>query len=551
MTSNRRPKNKLKLIQIPENLIHILAVLSVLPACLYQVRLVNTFGDMGSACFFVAFDWFFLIFSLTGLGLFRAVSDMVFSRMERGNIKGAVRVVRSAVWNGLAVGVLFSLLGYAAATFLMQNVMHMPLASLAMKGFLPALAPLSAAFALSGGMDGFGNSKGPDTVRFVSCLVLFLAVPLFTAPLYEYGVKVGALLQNEQYGPAYGARGGSLTWIVAGAAALVTALICWWSMKQELKKMESFEDALTSEKEKRVYKSVLVKSLTAIVPLVLLDLAMIGQALLYLRVQEGKEDADWMQQWGIFAGKSRVLLAIPVLLAICYALHMLPDLKTAYLRRNLKRSRERYMVSLRCVALMMIPLAVILIVMGDPLVNLFFREGENLLAVQLLRVGSLCIIFYGLAAMLGTILLSMDMTLNFIIATVLPIAVHLAALYGMLRFLDIGIFGVIYANIILSFLLCCCYLFEIRRQVRIRVSWIRIFLAPCIAGVIMAGICALLSLLLLKGAPAAVNVPVGAATGLAVYFVIILLLKGVTPRELKSYPCGEALISLARLLKLM
>lgn len=555
MTSNRRPKNKpknkLKQIQIPENLIHILAVISVIPACFYQVRLVNTFGDAGSAYYFVAFDWFFLFFSLTGLGLFRAVSDMVFSRLERGNVKGAAKVIRSAVWNGLGVSLLFCLIGYALSAFLMQNVMHLPLAALAVKGFLPALLPLAVLFAISGGMDGFGYAKGPDTVCFVFCMALFLAVPLFTVPLYEYGEKVGALLQNAQYGPAYGAQGGSITWIVAAAVALVAALACRWFMNSDLKKMETFHDTLPLEKEKKIYRSVFLKSMSAVAPFVFLNLALIGQAMMFLRIQESKGQDGWMQQWGIFAGKSRIFLFIPVLLAIFYALHMLPELKTAYLRRNLKRSRERYMVSLRCIALMMVPLAVVLAVMGEPLISLFFKEGEIQLAAQLLRIGSICIIFYGLAVMLGTILLSMNMTLNFIIGTVFSVVIHLVALYGMLHFLDIGIYGVVYGNIILAFLLCCCYFFEIRRQVRLRISWLRIFLAPCIAGAIMAAVCALLSLVILKNAPGLLNVLLGMFISILVYFIIVLVLKGATARELRSCPGGEALIAFARLLRLM
>lgn len=549
MASNRKPKKKLKPIQIPENLIHILAVFSVLLACFYQVRLVNTFGDMGSAFYFVAFDWFFLLFGLTGLGLFKAVSDMVFSRLERGNVKGAGKVVRAAGWNGMAVSLAVCLAGYGACAFLMQNVMHMPLSALAFKGFLPALMPLSAALALCGGMDGLGTSKGPDAVRLVLCLLLFFAAPLLVVPYHAYGAKVGALLQNGQYGPAYGAQGGSVAWIIASAGALAAALACWWSTKAELKKMETFHDTLPLEKEGNLFRSIVLKALPNAAPFVLLDLALIGQAVLFLGTQKG--DAGWIEQWGIFTGKSRLFLIIPVLLAVFYALHMLPDLKTAYLRRNLKRSRERFMVSLRCMALMTVPMTVLLAVMGEPIVNLFFSEGDTLLAAQLLRIGSICIIFYGLAVMLGTMLLSMNMTGSFVIGTVLSIVIHLAALYGMLHFLEIGIFGVIYANIIFSFLLCCSYFWGIRRQVRFRVSWLRVFLAPCIAGAVMAAVCAVVSLLLFKNAPAVLKVVLGMVLGFLSYFVTVLVLKGAAARELKSYPGGEFLIGLARLLRLM
>ncbi|MDO4332059.1 MAG: polysaccharide biosynthesis C-terminal domain-containing protein [Eubacteriales bacterium] len=551
MAGKKNHKKQLRRIELPDNLIGILAGIATVLCCFWRIGLTNLFGDFGNAYYSIAFDWFFLLFVPVGLGTFHAVSSMALSRLERGSVKGAAKFVRLAALVGLVCCLGIWLLGFLLSDFLMGTVMGVPLAGLAFRGFLPALLPVILLLTLSGGMDGFGADKSVDFVRLVFCLLLFLAGPVFAVPFYEYGQKVGAFLQNEQYGAAYGALGGALGLLIAAVPGAVAALLAWWKMRPSIRHMALSDDGGKGEKALQAYQGIFLKSLPVLAPVFLISIGMIGQNLLFLRISKEEAQTNLLQIWGIYTGKVRVIFLLPIFLSVAFAMRMLPGLKVGYLKRNLKKSRERCMVTLRCATLFLVPAAVFMAVLAQPLMSAFFSTGDIETAALLMRIGCASVIFYGLAVALGAVLYSMDMTFSLILNTALAVVIHLFALFFLLELLDLGIYGVLYANIILAFALTLSFMFSVQRHIRIRISWLRIFLAPCMGGAVMAAVCAIVGLALLKNAPGTVNVLVSALTGFLAYFVTVVRIKGATPRELRAFWGGEKIIAVAKLLHIM
>lgn len=544
-----KKKNKRKLkIELPENLVGLLAAIAVILASFWRVGLSNLYGDMGSAYYSVALDWFFLLFIPAGFSMFAAVSAMVLSRLERGSIKGARKVVRTAAFGGGFISLFMMLAGIVCSGLFMDRLMGLPLAELAFRGMLPALIPMTVFLALAGGMDGFGSQKSVNLVIVFFCLLLFGMRSIFTAPLLEYGKKVGAFLQNSLYGPAFGALGGALGLLAVAGVTMVAAGIIWWNLRPAIAGIERVQDT-GSERQGQILKGVFAKSLPLMLPVLLIMLGMIGESVLFMKTPREADDAALV--WGIYAGKTRVLLTVPVIIAGCFALRMLPELQLGYLSRNLKKTREKCMVTLRCIALLMVPFTVCFLISAQPLVSAFFQTGEMEQPAALLRIGSIAVLFYGLAVALAAILLSADLSMSIILDTLVCVVLHLGALFVMLHFLDLGIYGVVYANIILAVALCFAYFYSVQRQMKLRISWVRIFLAPLVGGAAMAAVCALLTFVLLKNTPSTVNALLSALIGFLVYFAVVVLLKGATRRELLAFWGGERLVAAARLLRLM
>lgn len=550
MTAKKKSKRRKKHLELPENPVSLLAALATLLCFFWQVRLTNLYGDMGSAFYGVAYDWYFLLFALIGSGMFGAVSAMSVSRLERGNTKGARKVVRTAALGGALCAAVLIFAGYVLSPFLMESVMGMPLSSLAFRGLLPALLPMTVFLALAGGMDGFGSAKGVNLVRLFFCLLLFFAGPVLTAPFLEYGGKVGALLQNAQYGPAYGALGGALVLPAVSLITMAASGVIWWNLRPAVSAIDRLEESVT-EPSGQIAKGVVLKSLPVMLPTLIFCAGMIGESVLFLKsaAEEGFEEC--VLSWGIYAGKARIFLLIPVAAAVLFAARMLPGLRIGYLSRNLKKSRERCMVTLRCMALLVVPAAVCMAVLAAPLTSAFFRTGDTELAASLLRVGSLAAVFYGMAVALAAVLMSLDLTMTIVVNMLVCEVIHLVALGCMLNLLNLGIYAVLYANIILAVSLCFSFFYAVQRHMKIRISWIRVFLAPCVGGVVMALICALFGLVILKNAPGAVNVLVSVAAGFLAYFVTVVLLKGAGRRELLAFWGGEKIVAAAKLFRLM
>ena len=235
MAAKRKRKIKTrKFVEIPEGAFRVLAVLSVLWACFWLAGLSNACPEPVGAYYSIALEWFCLFALPVGIGLSGAVSSMISLRLERGSVASARRVVSTAVFAGFLAGLASGLALFFCSGFLMKAVLGNSDAAFVLQGFAPALPFLFPLLALAGGLDGFGGSRAFSLVKAVFFLLVAAAGSAMAGRMSEYGQKVGALLQNDQYGPAYGALGGALSVALAAVLAFFVALIAWWRMQPDL-----------------------------------------------------------------------------------------------------------------------------------------------------------------------------------------------------------------------------------------------------------------------------------------------------------------------------
>ena len=117
--------------------------------------------------------------------------------------------------------------------------------------------------------------------------------------------------------------------------------------------------------------------------------------------------------------------------------------------------------------------------------------------------------------------------------------------------LKLDLYAGAYSDALSAFVLCLILLGMVRQQLKIAVSWLRVFLAPLLAGILMALVCLLCSQVILKNAASPVRMLVSAVVGLLVYFVSTVVLKGATRRELSCFAAGDVLIELASTMRLL
>ena len=109
--------------------------------------------------------------------------------------------------------------------------------------------------------------------------------------------------------------------------------------------------------------------------------------------------------------------------------------------------------------------------------------------------------------------------------------------------LKLDLYAGAYSDALSAFVLCLILLGMVRQQLKIAVSWLRVFLAPLLAGILMALVCLLCSQVILKNAASPVR--------MLVYFVSTVVLKGATRRELSCFAAGDVLIELASTMRLL
>lgn len=94
-----------------------------------------------------------------------------------------------------------------------------------------------------------------------------------------------------------------------------------------------------------------------------------------------------------------------------------------------------------------------LTVLAGPLNNLLF-SGDNDLAVQMTLYGSIAVVFYSVSTVTNAILQGIDRMRLPIVHALTALVLHLAAMEVMVLVFHMGIFSMVFANILFAVIMC-------------------------------------------------------------------------------------------------
>ncbi len=277
-----------------------------------------------------------------------------------------------------------------------------------------------------------------------------------------------------------------------------------------------------------------------------IDNTLFGQVMSTL----GKED-EIASQWGIYSGKYHLLFNIPVAVANSLSSSLIPSLSRAVAEKNRRQVLERISNAIRFSMIIAIPSAVGLTVLAAPVCNLLFSGGDNHTLIQMTLFGSSAVVVYSLSTVTNAVLQGINRMNVPIKNAAISMVLHGVILYVMLRVFKMGIYGVLYANILFALFICILNARTISRYKRYRQEIVKTFLIPMAASAVMgaSAYCVYrLCSLILGNLPSTL---LSILVAVAVYFVLLIKLKGVDAREMKSFPGGTRLLTVARKLRLM
>ncbi len=134
----------------------------------------------------------------------------------------------------------------------------------------------------------------------------------------------------------------------------------------------------------------------------------------------------------------------------------------------------------------------------------------------------------------------------------IALVIHVAALYVFLMVFKLGIYSVVYANMLFAFLMCFLNAMSIRGYLGYRQEIKKTFFLPAVSSALM-GACAYGvyrgMALVLKNSLAATAVAVAASV--LAYGVLLVRLKCVEEEELYAMPKGKKILKVCRKLRLM
>ncbi|MBQ6788533.1 MAG: polysaccharide biosynthesis protein [Lachnospiraceae bacterium] len=531
----------------------ILAMAGIISKLLGMVRRIpieHIIGDVGNGYYSAAYEVYAFMLMISCYSLPLAVSKVVSAKVTKRQYKNAERAFQCSMAFAIFAGGICFLIVELFGDFIATRFMLEPMSALALKVLGPALLMVAMMGVLRGYFQGLGTMMPTAISQVLEQIFVLIASIIGSYILFGRGEKVGALLHNEDYAPAYGAAGASLGPVAGAFVGLLFLMFVFILYRPSAKRNVSKDKSGRPDSYGQIFRLILLTILPVLLSTTVYNISNILDIRIFndIMIQKGLEDVK-AYNLGVYSGKYRVLVNVPIALANAMCSSIVPVLTGLVMREEYRQAKEKISQTMRFTMIIAIPSAVGLAVLARPIITVLFR-GEIDLAVNLLQVGSISVIFYTMSTLTNGVLQGINKMQVPVVHAVIALIIHIIFLYAALQ-MDMGIHAMVYANILFAFIVCVLNWLAIRKYLRYRQELVRTFVVPLVASVIMGVVILIIDFALQKVVGDWAVVILGIALGVVAYFVAMVLLKGIDENDLKSMPGGRTVLTIAKKCKLM
>lgn len=514
---------------------------------IYRIPMANTLGEEGNGIYSIAFNIYSLALIISSYSLPLAVSKMVAAKVAQKEYRNAYRyfmaALKFAIISGAVVG---------GAVFLGAEVLADLFETPGAKYPLQILAPTIFVVALLGVFRGFfqGNSTMvPTAVSQIFEQIVNAVVSVAAA----YGFMKAH--SASKHISAYGAAGGTLGTLMGAMTALVFLIGVYFLYKPVLKRK------MKRDKTKDISNRVLYEGLImTIMPVILsqtiyqcsstIDTMLFGKIMKF----KGMEEAVRSSMIGVYGSQYTVLLSVPLGIATAMGTSMIPSIVSSYTLGNYKEVKKKVKSVIKFNMLIAFPSVAGLTVLSEPIIRLLFPNLVTYrgIAAKLLLFGSAALIFSALSTVTSGVLQGINRMKLPMIHSAISLGIHIVIVAILLVATDMGIYALVIGNITFPLVVCILNARSVKQYLKYNQEVKTTFMIPLLSSVIMgASVFAVYQIMELLLHYNLISVAVSVIIGIIVYFVCILLFRGVEKHELQEMPMGRTMASIAEKVHLL
>jgi len=543
------------------SILAIASIISRIVGLIYRIPLTATIGDTGNDYYGTAYEIYNIILLISSYSIPLAVSKLVSARMARGHVKDANKVLGGALLFAFISGGIASLVVFFGAEFFTGTLLKTPLSAIALK----VLAPTLLVVALLGVFRGFFQGLGtmiPSAISQIGEQIVNAIVSVVAANiLFSYGKRVGGVLGDvKNYSAAYGAAGGTLGTSTGAGFALIFILFIFFAFQKPFKRM------MKKDEHKRLesYGDILPILIMTIIPVLLSTTvynisSIIDQGIFKnLALLQGYAVSETSKSWGVFTGKYKVLINVPLSIASAMAASTVPSLTAAFNANDKQLVKKQINMANRFVMIIAFPCAVGLMVLASPILQLLFNDAEKSSAMMLV-IGGCSVVFYSLSTLSNGILQGIDKMTIPVKNAVVALIAHLVLLVILIEAFHLHIYAVIIANAFYALLMCILNQSAVLRFSGASIDVRRVVIAPLEASAVMGIVAYLIyhmfdALFVMAVSRRVANLfacVIAILFAVVVYFLSLFMFKGVDEETLLKFPGGSKLCNIAYSLHLL
>ena len=530
---------------------HIIVQGSILAVAQIIVRLIGLFyriplqriaGDVAMGYYGYAYDIYTLLLLVSSNGIPLAVSKLVSESHARKDMVNEKRIMYvSCVWT-LVIGLVFGL-----ATFIFAKQITSFVYGAEMMGVVPALRVLAPTLFLCCVMSAFrGYFQGVGSMVPTALSQIF-------EQIFNAFVSVGAAYILVSQGAAYAAMGGTMGTCIGALASTVFLIIIYMIYRPTFLRRVAKDKRHQPMPYGDIARLLALTVAPMIVSSVIYQISGILDSSLYTNIltKLGYAPELISSLYGIYSSKYKMLVNVPLAMATALGLAVVPGIAQARLDNNIEGIHEKIGTTVKFCMIMAIPAMVGLSVLGGPIMQLLFNDSSDL-TCRLITIGTPYLLFYSLSTVTIGALQGIDHMRTPIYNAAMSLIIHTIFIVILLRFCDMNIYALLYANVLFGFLMCLFNQLSLKRFIGYKQEYLKTFVIPGAASAIMG----IVTFLVYRMVYAvlhinAIAVMFGILVAVIVYAIALIMLKGITEEELYQFPKGTMIVSLLRKFKIL
>ncbi len=508
-----------------------------------RVPLQNIIGDIGNGYYSAAYEFYAIILILSSYSLPSAVSKLIAQRQTRGQYKKMQKVFKGAILFALISGGLFSLAVFIFADFFAKTLMGEAMSTMALRVLAPTIFIVALMAVFRGYFQGLGIMHFTAISQILEQIVLVVVSLSAAKILFGVGSKYGDLMMNQNYGSALGAAGATIGCGVGALAGLLLMIYFYLHNKNAIDKRVLTD----TSKNRDTFLDILILIARTAVPMILCSTmynicGVVDQSVFnHYMIKIGEEEIKSFY-WGVYSGKYKILIMLPIALANAMCSAIIPSLTASIENKDYVSARSKMATVIRVTMIISIPSAFGLAILGKSIITLLF-SGEINLAAIMLMYGSISVVFFSLSTLGNGILQGLNRLKTPVLNSFIAFVIHFLALLLMLYVFKWGIHSVVIANLLFALIVSALNHFAIYRTIAYKQELKQTFLIPLISATIMGIFTFLTYFVISRFAHYVIALFVSIFVSIIIYFTALVLLKGVNEYDLSLIPMGAKIYS--------
>ena len=514
---------------------------------IYRIPLTHILGDDGNGYYSTANEIYTIILMISSFSLPLAVSRLVAEREYAGEVKNSYKVLICSLRFAAVTGGILSILTFLLGGVITKYVMGVELASYALR----VLAPAIFLFALTGVLRGFFQGHGTMVPTAVSQIIEQIINAIVSVAgayvMLQYGLKLGEKKGDAELGTALAAAGGTFGTVASVGVALLFMIVIYLGYRNGFKRRMKKDKTRRRESDRAIYRAITYTILPIVLSTLVYNISTIIDQGVFNHILAGMgfTQKPYATVWGIYSGKFRVLMNVPLSIASCLAPSVVPALTEAMANNDLREAGLRTRDTIRYTMVFTIPCAVGMAALARPIMMMLYGNNDSLaLAAGIMQSGALLTVLLALSTLTTGILQGLGEMQAPLVHAATAVAIHLGFLVLFVVKFKWNIYGVVYANIIFGLIICLLNARSIRKKLHYRQEIKKTFLVPVIAAGVMGIAAYLVHRVFNLFAGNTISTILAVCVGAVVYGICLVKLGGILEREIRRLPKGDLLADL-------